>query len=193
MNERSIAGEKAVLRRFLRAAYPGDDERSRQSQAICQHVLCYPPFQQAVCVGGYVPLRREADVMPLLEAVLSRGGQLALPRVESEGVMTLRQVAALSELMPGAFGVMEPRMDAPIINPMQIELLLVPLEGIDESGFRLGKGGGYYDRLLTHTSCPTLGVALSWQWVAQIPTESWDKPLDAAVDARGIHRFSHGG
>lgn len=188
-----MAEEKAALRRAIRAAYPGDKERDRQSQAICHHVMSYAPFQRAACVGGYVPLKREADVMPLLRAVLARGSKLALPRVESDGMMTLRLVASLSDLAIGAFGVLEPCAAAPVADARQVDLLLVPLEGIDKSGLRLGKGGGYYDRLLANAPCPTLGAVLSHQWTAPLPSERWDRPLDAAVDAQGIHHFAHGG
>ena len=72
-----------------------------------------------------------------------------------------------------------------------LELLLVPLEGIDPSGMRLGKGGGYYDCLLADRSITTLGCALSWQWTVQVPCQAWDKPLSACADMNGIHLFSN--
>ena len=181
--------EKAALRRALRSAYPGDEERNRQSAALQRHVLAWAPFQRAACVGGYVPLRREADVLPLLREVLRRGSLLALPRVESEGVMTLRHVASLEALVPGAYGIPEPPADAPLLAPERLSLLLVPLEGIDPAGMRLGEGGGYYDRLLAQTDCPTLGMVMGWQWAERIPAEPWDRPLYAAADQHGIHLF----
>ena len=65
----------------------------------------------------------------------------------------------------------------------------MPLEGVDRKGFRLGKGGGYYDRLLADCMAYTLGCALSWQWADQVPRDTWDIPLHAVADDQGIHEF----
>lgn len=96
---------------------------------------------------------------------------------------------SLDSLRRGAYGLLEPEEDAPVVGAEEINLLLVPLEGISSSGARLGKGGGYYDRLLA--SCPalTLGAALSWQWTEDIPQEKWDRPLHACAGAEGIRIF----
>ena len=84
---------------------------------------------------------------------------------------------------------MEPVENAPVVDTGTIDLLLVPLEGISSSGVRLGKGGGYYDRLLAACPALTLGAALSWQWTEDIPRERWDRPLHACTDLGGIHIF----
>ena len=162
---------------------------NHESALLCEHILASNIFQNARVVGGYMPLKREADVMPILIAALLQGKTLALPLCHQAPHMTLRKVTNLNELRIGAYGILEPADDAPIIPPEQIELLLVPLEGIDHDGFRLGKGGGYYDRLLSQADIPTLGCALSWQWTDHVPRESWDKPLLACVDHTGIHLF----
>ena len=70
-----------------------------------------------------------------------------------------------------------------------VGLLLVPLEGIGPGGMRLGKGGGYYDCLLSKGNPVTLGCVLSWQWADWIPCEPWDKPLHACADRHGVHMF----
>lgn len=184
-----ITEEKAALRRAIRAGYPGAETRARESEALCRHVMNWEAYRQARCVAGYLPLKREADVTPILRDCLQQGKQLLLPRVEGEGVMTLRLVRALEELQPGSFGILEPSPDAPVVSPHTADLILVPLEGIDRSGMRLGKGGGYYDRLLQTYRGVTLGIAMSWQWMASIPCEAWDMPLDAAADAEGVHQF----
>ena len=185
-----MTGAKALLRKQIRAAFPGAEERDRQSRALCGHVLSSDLWKDVHTVVGYVPLPREADVTPLLRAGLTQGKRLLLPRVEGPGVMTLRQVGALESLVPGAYGIPEPAEDAPIVPPSEADLILTPLEAIDRSGLRLGKGGGYYDRLLSAADAFSLGIVLSWQWTDAVPADPWDRALDAAADRDGIHLFT---
>ncbi|MGN0746339.1 MAG: 5-formyltetrahydrofolate cyclo-ligase [Aristaeellaceae bacterium] len=183
------AADKAALRRAIRSRFPGEDVRRAESEAMCRHILAWEPYRRAEAVGGYIPLRREADVTAVMRDALASGKTLVLPRVESEGSMTLRRVRSLEALVPGAYGIPEPDGDTEIVPLAALSLLIVPLEGIDRLGMRLGKGGGYYDRLLADTPCATLGAVMSWQWEERIPAQPWDKPLQAAADLRGIHLF----
>lgn len=180
---------KDELRRALRAASPGREARDRESLMLCAHITAWEPYRRARVVGGYMPLSWEANVVPVLQDALSRGKTLALPRCMAEGQLCFHRVESLGSLRRGAYGLLEPEEDAPVVGAEEINLLLVPLEGISSLGARLGKGGGYYDRLLS--SCPalTLGAALSWQWTEDIPREMWDRPLHACAGAEGIRIF----
>lgn len=179
-----------MLRKQLRALHGGAEARRRESEALCGHILHSARYRQARVIAGYVPLKWEADVTAVLRQALADGKILALPLCDTPPRMTLRRVAALEELIPGAYGIPEPPPDAPIIPPETVELLLVPLEGVDENGFRLGKGGGYYDCLLADCDMPSLGCALSWQRVDRLPADAWDRPLKACADAEGVHDFN---
>ena len=136
-----------------------------------------------------MPLKREADITPVLEHALQSGKTLALPLCGPAPQMTLRRVESLASLHSGAYGIPEPAAESEIIPVEQIDLLLVPLEGIDGSGMRLGKGGGYYDCLLDGKTVPTMGCALSWQWTERVPAQAWDRPLMACADRDGIRVF----
>lgn len=182
------SSDKAALRRRIREAFPGQEIRKTESEALCGHVMRWTIYRQANVVAAYMPLYREADLSLLLKDILQQGKTLLLPRVEGETI-SLRSVGSMEELTPGAWGIMEPAANAPVVKPEKVDLLIVPLEGIDHSGMRLGKGGGYYDRLLKNAACPTLGAVLSWQWQENIPAQSWDIPLRWAADHKGIHLF----
>jgi len=184
------ANDKANLRRQVRGACPGEEVRRQESAALCRHVLSWPVYRAAACVGGYIPLRHEADITPVLWDALRAGKTVVLPRIEAEHGLTFRRVGSLEELVPGPYGLAEPSTDAPSVPVDAMDLLITPLEAVTRTGMRLGKGGGYYDRLLAEHDVMTLGAALSWQWVDIMPADPWDKPLDAAADARGIHIFS---
>ena len=146
-------------------------------------------LQHASVVAAYMPLPREVDITPVLAQVLDAGHTLVLPRCGEAPFMTFHAVKDLAELVPGAYGIPEPKEDAPVAAPEEFSLVLVPLEGVDSEGHRLGKGCGYYDHLLTKTNCPSVGIALSWQKCDNVPVEEQDQPLDAVVDAKGIRIF----
>lgn len=181
--------EKALLRQQLRSLYAGKAERDRQSEKLCGHIQQSALYRQAKVIGGYMPLPREADITPVLTDALETGKTLALPLCGEAPHMSLRRIHALSDLVPGRYGLLEPGEETEIIPVDALDLLLVPLEGIDPSGMRLGKGGGYYDRLLAEKEIPTLGCALGWQWTAHVPAQPWDRALSACADEDGIHIF----
>lgn len=156
---------------------------------MCAHILQSQWYREARVIGGYMPLAREADVTAVLLDALGSGRTLALPLCAEVPRMTLRRVASLEELVPGAYGIPEPQEDTEIIPVDALDLLLVPLEGIAPDGVRLGKGGGYYDCLLDGKRVRTMGCALSWQWAERIPAQVWDKPLAACADRDGIRWF----
>ncbi|MBQ8654882.1 MAG: 5-formyltetrahydrofolate cyclo-ligase [Clostridia bacterium] len=180
---------KAWLRRSIRGRFPGDEARRAESERLCRHVMDWDCYRRASAAGLYIPLAWEADVMAILRHALRSGKTVALPRVEDQAHMTMRQMRSMEELVPGRWGIAEPSPEALIVPCQELELLIVPLEGIDRRGVRLGKGGGYYDRLIAQMHGMTLGAAMSWQWEESIPQDKWDVPLKAAADQNGIVLF----
>lgn len=181
---------KRELRAWLRSRHEGAAARNEQSRALCRHLLESEEYKRAQVIGAYMPMAREADITPVLQDAIMCGKTLALPLCGDAPHMTLRRVAALEDMVPGAYGILEPTADSPVVPVHMVDLLLVPLEGIDLSGYRLGKGGGYYDCLLADAEVMTCGCALSWQWVGQVPHDPWDKRLCTCADHRGIRRFT---
>ena len=147
-------------------------------------------YRQARVIVGYIPLKWEADILPVLEHALHCRKQVVLPRCAEPPHMTLYRISSLDELVPGAYNIPEPPADAPIVPITDVDLVLVPLEGIDPAGYRLGKGGGYYDCLLDAQTCVTIGCALSWQHVACVPHEPWDVPLSMCASPDGLLIYS---
>lgn len=183
------AMSKQELRAYLRSLHRGQAARDAESEKLCRHILESEWFRHARVIGGYMALPREADVTPVLAEAIRQGKTLALPLCGDAPQMTLRRVASLEELAVGAYGILEPAAKLDVIPVRDVDLLLVPLEGIDRNGFRLGKGGGYYDCLLAENPVRTIGCALSWQWTEDVPHDPWDIPLTACADHAGIHHF----
>ena len=181
---------KRELRRYIRSLHQGETARMNQSRLICHHITASVTYRQARVIAGYIPLKWEADILPVLEHALYCGKQVVLPRCAEPPQMTLHRIASLDELVPGAYNIPEPPADTPIVPITDADLVLVPLEGIDPAGYRLGKGGGYYDCLLAGQTCATIGCALSWQHVACVPHEPWDVSLSMCASPDGLLTYS---
>lgn len=180
---------KRELRAYIRGQAQSAVVRQAQSHLICQHILSSDSYRNANVIVGYVPLKWEADIVPVLEQALRSGKRVLLPRCGKAPNMTLHSIGSLSELTPGAYGIQEPPEDAPEVSVSVADLILVPLEGIDALGYRLGKGGGYYDHLLANQKVATMGCALSWQCVETVPHDVWDVPLTMCASTSGLHVF----
>lgn len=144
-------------------------------------------------VGGYWPLGDEIDSRPLLHRLARTGYALALPCViDAESPLLFRRWQPGAPLRPGRYRVMEPAPEAATVRP---DLLLVPMLAFDEDGYRLGYGGGYYDRTIAALEqagrCPyCVGLAFSGQRVERLPREEHDRRLDAVLTESGPVRLS---
>ena len=139
----------------------------------------------ACVVAGYWPMRDEFDVRPLLRALHLRGHPCALPVVTGRGqVLAFRAWSPGDPLIDAAFGTRTPRDDAPSLTP---ELLLVPMLAYDDRGYRLGYGGGFYDRTLAALAAPiAVGCAYEAQAVDALPVDDHDRRLDWIVTEKRL-------
>jgi 5-formyltetrahydrofolate cyclo-ligase len=144
-------------------------------------------------VSGFSPMRSEINPIPLMRRLADQGASLALPVVEGRGApLAFRAWSFGDRLVLGVWGIREPAADAPAVAP---DLLLVPLAAFDRRGFRLGYGGGYYDRTLVALrrlkSIVAIGLAFAAQEIARVPDMPYDARLDfvlterEAIDCRG--------
>lgn len=141
-------------------------------------------------VAGYSPIGDEIDPTPLLETFHCEQARLALPRVDAKAKpLSFRAFSPGDELEAGAFGVKAPAAKAAVLRPA---LILVPLLAFDETGRRLGYGGGFYDRTLEalRKEGPVVAVGLAFQTqrVRRVPTDSLDQRLDYIVTEAGSFR-----
>jgi 5-formyltetrahydrofolate cyclo-ligase len=140
-------------------------------------------------VAGYMPMRGEADPLPLMRALAVRGARLALPAVVTrDAPLMFRAWHEGDALIGGPFGTRHPAESAPSLIP---DILLVPLAAFDRRGHRIGYGGGYYDRTLAalRAQKPVVaaGVAFAVQEVETIPASPHDAVLDVVLtDLEGI-------
>lgn len=169
---------KAELRRQLRTAVsrlsPGEQsEASEQARALLREQAVW---QRARAVLFYAPTRAELDLSPLIAEALEEGKTVALPRFVAEtGAYEVCQIKDFArDCVPGKFGIAEPAVGGAAFPLKHLDFVLAPGLGFDVSGHRLGRGQGYYDRLLAQLAAAKCGVAFDAQVIGTIPLEAHD-------------------
>jgi 5-formyltetrahydrofolate cyclo-ligase len=183
--------DKSALRRDLRQRVRAlsADERVQGSGQICRRLVEQPAWRAAQSVLFFAPTETEPDIRPLLSEALVRGKRVALPRFNPAADCYLACLIrdAGCDLVPGEFGIQEPAASCPILELKQLDFVLVPGLGFTLSGYRLGRGKGYYDRLLATLSGFKCGVAFDCQVINELPLESHDVRLNCILTPTRWH------
>jgi 5-formyltetrahydrofolate cyclo-ligase len=172
---------RAAMRQTLRSFAP--EAQATASAAIRERLIRLPIWQKAGAVLLFAPTTGEPDVGPLLRVALDSGKHVALPRfVAATGrYEAARIMDSARDLAPGQFGILEPTPFCKVAELKQLDLVLVPALAFDGHGRRLGRGKGFYDRLLAEVSGTTCGVAFDQQLVPALPVESHDVHLNCIL------------
>jgi 5-formyltetrahydrofolate cyclo-ligase len=181
----TVEDEKKRLRKRMRALRLVADQKDGPGAArgVMAHLLAAVDkvgIGQGSVVAGYWPIVTELDDRPLLARLDERGVICALPVVVSAGApLQFRRWRPLDELEPGVLGTSHPLVTTPEVVP---DVVLAPLLAFDGEGYRLGQGGGYYDRTLaamrSRGAVTAVGVGFAVQRVDAVPRSANDERLD---------------
>ena len=181
--------EKVELRKVilkLRRSQ-NEDERSAKSALIMKHLKLMPIFQKAKKVACYYSQDGEVDTQCLIDQLLNAGKTVFLPRIECEKAVMV-PFSNRSELIQGAYGIMEPMGNIIELAHEHIDVWIVPGVAFDKKGFRLGYGAGYYDHLLMDVDrIRTVGLSFEFQLVHRVPTGRWDKQLGWIITEKKVY------
>lgn len=185
---RSGAALKAWLRKELyarrKAAHEDADAKGPLANARLQQLIGDPGGK---VVAGYRPIRSEIDPTPTMTALCEAGVRVAVPVIEAkDSPLLFHEWTPDCEMIEGAFGAEVPA-NAVKLFPV---ILITPLVGWDRQGWRLGYGGGFYDRSLeqlrSHRPVTAIGFAYAEQELGEAPRERTDQRLDAIVTDKEV-------
>jgi 5-formyltetrahydrofolate cyclo-ligase len=184
------ARAKAELRQRMRSVRRVMPQASceARSEALCARLRELPEFERAATVVGYSAFGKEANPTAALLAAAERGARLGLVRVAEAGTLTVHRYVPGESLEQNELGMLEPLAQAPRIGHAEIGLILVPALAVADSGYRIGYGHGYYDRLLPQLARAfKVAIAYDFQLLAEIPHTTGDVPVDCIVtDKRSL-------
>ena len=189
----AVRDEKAALRREIfaeRAAMPFD-RRKAADAAITEALTELPAFKAAKQIFCYVSMPHEIGTKALLGAVLRSGKTLGLPVCDTvRHEMQFYRLDAVSELRAGAYRIpVPPVSEERILLPDAETLMIVPMLAFDAEGFRLGAGGGYYDRYLAKYPVKTVGICYAECRRTQLPHDAFDIKMNCCVTEQKTEEF----
>jgi len=139
-------------------------------------------------VGGYYPVNFEINILEFLEKLEIKGVQLCLPIVKKDNKMDFYSWSTKNLLKLNKYGIPEPEQ----IKKVFPDIILVPLVAFDSRLYRIGYGGGYYDRYIEKLSNKKnllkIGIAHSCQKINRVPTNKYDKKLDIIITEKYVLR-----
>jgi 5-formyltetrahydrofolate cyclo-ligase len=169
------------MRKLLGQMSPG--ARAEGSTQVCSKLKQQTAWREAELILFFAPLREEVDVWPLLVSALTSSRKAALPRFDAacNSYVPCLIEDLTQDLVSGKFGIREPAPHCATIPAGSVDLILIPAAAFDLRGYRLGRGRGFYDRLLASVGGKKWGVAFDEQVVSTVPDEPHDVPLDCLV------------
>lgn len=163
----------------------GEETRRQASAAICGHIETWRFFLRSDVILTYLPMRGEVDLTPLLRH--SPDKQWVVPRIlPQENHRMALHVYDAQRLVRHPYGMLEPSADLPEVSPSEVQLVLTPGLAYDRRGWRLGYGGGYFDRFLKDFKGVSVGVVYAALFLESLPHGRFDVPLDWIVTEEGI-------
>ncbi len=168
------------------------EERAEKSEKVCRNMLGSATYRYADVLLMYYPKDDEIDIRPIVEAALAAGKKVAFPRCNpADHTMVFHFVSSLADLLPGSYNIMEPSAELPAFDLADAEkcnvACVVPAVVFDKKGFRIGYGGGYYDRYLAGFRGTKLGLVYRDFIVNFVPHGRFDLTVDVMITERGLY------
>jgi len=175
-----------------RRAKISSEVRAVRDRKICNNILSSAVYRYADIILLYYPVKGEVDVLPVMEAAMAMGKKVAFPRCrEQDRSMTFHYVSSTEDFERGAYGLWEPFASLPSFDPLKDGeknvLCIVPAVVYDRKGYRIGYGGGYYDRFFGVFKPASIGVVYEEFIVKSVPHGRYDISVDVVATERGIY------
>ncbi|MDO4814322.1 MAG: 5-formyltetrahydrofolate cyclo-ligase [Gemella sp.] len=177
MKETKSKIRKEVLEKLARYR---KEEREEISNTLCQKVIASLEFIQAKTIAITLAHKLEWDTSLIIEEVWKQGKQVCIPKTYPQGKMDFYIYDKETKLEKSAFGIDEPK-DSKLVTKEEIDLIIVPGVVFDKEGYRIGFGGGYYDRYLADYQGKTIALASKEQIVENVYREDHDVAVNRVI------------
>lgn len=180
--------EKKRIRRdvlAVRDALPREAV-AEMSQRICRHFSRLPLVENCHSVMIFLGFGSEVDTDYIIRWLWQENKRVLVPLcIPKTREMVIYPITDFVDLEPGYMGIREPKRDLPAAGKEEIDLVVVPAVAFDRRGYRVGYGGGYYDRFLAGMDVPTVGLAFSCQMIPEAPKGPYDQAVEGILTEQG--------
>ena len=159
------------------------EQKHAMDRVLTERFLQHPFYQEAKTIATYLSFTHEFQTQELIERALKDGKKVLIPKTYPKGRMEF-VVYDPQQLVKTSFGLLEPQGDLEVVEPSQIDLIHVPGLAFTTEGYRIGYGGGYYDRYLEHFTGHTLSTVYPCQ-VQEFNSENHDIPVQEVLIYEG--------
>ncbi len=185
--------DKASLRKelLLRRDSIPPEVRKVKNGVIHSALFALDEIENAATLFFFASFRSEVDTIEMIRHALAAGKKVILPKVIAESRLALYQIMSTDELLPGFMGIPEPSENSGLLCRVNdVDVVIIPGACYDETGNRVGYGGGYYDRLLAeiNNAFPIIAPAYEEQILAEVPAEPHDRKVNIIVTDRRVIR-----
>ncbi len=186
--QRRKKAAKVIQRAFGRKARRdlSPEQRAEKSGRICRKLQELPETREARTILSYLAMADEVDLSAFHAWAAEQGKTVVFPLTGKDGHMEAYELSADRAMVTDRYGISAPDPEkSRLVDPSELDLVLVPMVAFDKSNMRLGQGGGYYDRFLLR--CPQakrIAVAFAEQEVDEVVTDEYDLPMDAVITDR---------
>lgn len=163
-------------------------ESLARSRLIQARVLQFPPYLHCGSVALYNPIQNEVETAEIRDHALGTGKEVFFPRCGLNDSLELIEIGSATEFSPGRFGILEPTGERRLESALRkASVVFVPGVAFDASGNRLGRGKGWYDRLIKELNGVTwVALAYDFQIVGEVPAEEWDQRVNYVITERSV-------
>lgn len=183
MEEKELVTRKRALRKELnqRQCSLSNKYKKEASLEIARRVFESKAYQEAETIFIYCGTSNEVDTSIIIRDALKKGKHVALPKILSLGIMETLEIESMEELIPERHGILEPKDGSRKIPPEEIDLALIPCLGFSRDGYRIGYGGGFYDRFLPNGNFTKIIIAFDQMSVDSMPIGAFDHKVDKII------------
>ncbi len=171
---------KKAVRRGIAEQLNELENRQERERRIAERLFLLPEWMNATSIAVTLSFRNECSTDRIIQQAWADGKRVVIPKVIDQE-MRFFEHSSSSRLIENSMGILEPELSAFEIPLPTIDLCIVPGRAYMRNGYRLGWGGGFYDRALIDFSGPTLSIAFAVQVVERFEVESFDRPVDTIV------------
>ena len=167
-----------------------EEQKNELDSLVCKRILDSSTFKSGDIILSYMPKKEEINIVPVLKEAMKQGKRIAFPLCNPENhTMSFHFVDDLKQLKPGHYGLYEPSKDLEEydINSTEKTICIIPGIVYDKKGYRIGYGGGYYDRYLQSFKGMKLGITYYDCIVNLVPRSRFDFSVDVLITERGVY------